>query len=96
MPLQPTLRRAHTPFGTRRQHRIAPRVNYPTVGQSFDIEIGREFDGWLIQIPEIGGVTRAHRRATVELAARECIAALTGIPIGYVSVFVTRESVGAE
>lgn len=95
MPLQPTLRRAHTPFGSRR-HRIAPRVNCPTVGQSFDIEIGREFDGWLIQIPEIGGVTRARRRATVELAARECIAAMTGIPIGYVSVFVTRESVGAE
>ena len=96
MPLQPTLRRAHTPFGSRRQYRIAPRVNCPTVGQSFDIEIAREFDGWLIQIPEIGGVTRARRRATVELAARECIAAMTGIPIGYVSVFVTSESVGAE
>nr|WP_235672667.1 long chain fatty acid-CoA synthetase [Mycolicibacterium hodleri] len=96
MPLQPTLRRAHTPFGSSRQHRIAPRVNCPTVGQSFDIEIGAEFDGWLIQIPEIGGVTRARRRATVELAARECIAAMTGIPIGYVSVFVTRETVGAE
>jgi len=30
------------------------------------------------------------------LAARECIAAITGIPIGYVSVFVAKETVGAE
>jgi hypothetical protein len=71
-------------------------VNFPTVGQSFDIEIRRELDGWSIQIPEIGGVTHARRRATVELAARECIAAMTGIPIGYVAIFVTKETVSSE
>ncbi|MGB6762581.1 long chain fatty acid-CoA synthetase Faa4p [Mycobacterium sp.] len=46
----------------------------------------------MIRIPEIGGVTRADRRAAVELAARECIATRTGIPIGYVAVFVARET----
>lgn len=90
MPLQPTLRRAQSPRSTRRQH-LTPRVNRPTVGQSFDIEISREIDGWTIRIPEIGGVTHARRRATVELAARECIAAQTGIPIGYVAIFVANE-----
>ncbi|WP_319450301.1 MULTISPECIES: long chain fatty acid-CoA synthetase Faa4p [unclassified Mycobacterium] len=61
------------------------------VGQSFDIELTRELGGWLIEIPEIGASTRARRRATVELAARECIATQTGIPIGYVAIFVTSE-----
>ena len=31
-------------------------------------------------------------RATVELAARECIVTWTGIPIGYVAVYVARET----
>jgi hypothetical protein len=87
MPTQPALWRA--PSAHRR--RITPRMNLPIVGQCFDIEITRELDGWLIEIPEIGASTRARRRATVELAARECIANRTGIPIGYVAIFVTRE-----
>lgn len=95
MPLQPTLRRAHTLRGTRTAS-FAPRVTCPTVGQSFDIEVSREVDGWTIRIPEIGAVTHARRRATVELAARECIATKTGIPIGYVAIFVAKETVGAE
>ncbi|MGA9675115.1 MAG: long chain fatty acid-CoA synthetase Faa4p [Mycobacterium sp.] len=61
------------------------------MGQSFDIEITRETNGWLIRIPEIAGVTHASHRATVELAARRCIATRTGIPIGYVAIFVARE-----
>ncbi|MDX1892143.1 long chain fatty acid-CoA synthetase Faa4p [Mycolicibacterium sp. 050158] len=65
----------------------------PTVGQCFDIEVSREIDGWTIRVPEIGAVTHARRRATVEIAARECIAAKTGIPIGYVTVFVATEKV---
>jgi hypothetical protein len=63
--------------------RRAPRI---TFGQCFDIEIQREADGWLIRIPEIDGVTYAHRRAAIEVTARECIAAHTGIPIGYIGV----------
>lgn len=90
MPLQPTLRRAQSPRSTRRQY-LTHRVNRPTVGQSFDIEISREIDGWAIRIPEIGGVTHARRRVAVETAARECIASKTGIPIGYVAIFVANE-----
>ena len=90
MPTQPALLRAPSV----RRRRITPRMNFPIVGQSFDIEITRELDGWLIEIPEIGASTRARRRSTVELAARECIATRTGIPIGYVAIFVTSEKHG--
>jgi hypothetical protein len=90
MPPQPTLRRAQSLRSPHGQH-VTRRVHRPMVGQSFDIEVSREIDGWTIRIPEIGGVTHARRRATVELAARECIAAKTGIPIGYVAIFVANE-----
>jgi hypothetical protein len=89
MPTQPALRRA--PVLRHRGQRISSRAHYMTVGQCFEIEVTRELDGWLIEIPEIDAVTRTRRRATVELAARECIATRTGIPIGYVAVFVTSE-----
>lgn len=79
-----TLRRSRT-------HRVTHRVTRPTVGQCFDIEITRDADGWLIRIPEIGGATRAGSRAAVELAARQSIANRTGIPIGYVAIYVARE-----
>jgi hypothetical protein len=90
MPVQATLRRAQ-PLRSSRTQRVAHRKSFPTVGQCFDIEVTRETNGWLIRIPEIGGVTRTSRRATVEVAAREYIATRTGIPIGYVAVFVARE-----
>lgn len=89
MPIQPTLRRPHS-LCSGRTRRFA-RVQRPAVGQCFDIEVTRDADGWAIRIPEVGGVARASRRAAVELAARKCIASSTGIPIGYVSVYVTRE-----
>ncbi|OBG50269.1 MULTISPECIES: long chain fatty acid-CoA synthetase Faa4p [unclassified Mycobacterium] len=63
------------------------------VGQCFDIEITRDADGWMIRVPEIGRVTRTVRRDMVEPAARECIATWTGIPIGYVAVYVVSENV---
>jgi hypothetical protein len=91
MSIQPTLRRPQS-LRSGRTRRVAQRVQGPTVGQCFDIEVTRETDGWMIRIPEIGGVTRAGRRSAVELAARECIATRTGIPIGYVAVFVARET----
>jgi hypothetical protein len=87
MPMQPTLRRAQPV----RSSRIR-RKSFPTIGQCFDIEVTRETSGWLIRIPEVGGVTRARHRATVELAAREYIAMRTGIPIGYVAIFIARET----
>jgi hypothetical protein len=73
------------------QH-VARRVNFPTVGQCFDITVTRDTDGWMIRIPEIGGFALARRRDAVELAARQCIAARTGIPIGYVAIFVASET----
>lgn len=91
MSVQPTLLRRQSLRGARRQ-RVAPRVKCPMVGQCFDIEITRDADGWMIKVPEIGRATRASRRATVELAARECIATWTGIPIGYVAVYVASET----
>ncbi|MGK2880300.1 MAG: long chain fatty acid-CoA synthetase Faa4p [Mycobacterium sp.] len=52
------------------------------------MHLHRDASGWTIRIPEIDGVAHASRRATVELAARECITSRTGIPIGYISVLV--------
>lgn len=91
MPVQPTLLRRHALRSTRRQ-RLAPRVNCPMVGQCFDIEVTRDADGWMISVPEVGRHTRVSTRAAVELAARECIATWTGIPIGYVAVYVVSET----
>jgi hypothetical protein len=91
MPIQTTPRRSPSLRSAGIQ-RVARRVNFPTVGQCFEIEVTRETDGWLIRIPEIGGSARARRRGAVELVARECIAARTGIPIGYVAVFVASET----
>jgi hypothetical protein len=91
MPTQPALVRPQRLRSARAQRFVSP-VKCPTVGQCFDIEVTRDADGWMIRIPELGRVTRATRRAAVELAARECIATRTGIPIGYVAVYVVRES----
>ena len=90
MPIQPTLLRPQWLRSARLQ-RVAPRVKCPMVGQCFDIEVTRDTDGWMIRIPEVGRIARAGRRAAVELAARECIATCTGIPIGYVAVYVVSE-----
>jgi hypothetical protein len=83
MLIQPTLRRAQSP-------RSVQRVTLPKIGQCFDIEVTRETDGWLIRIPEIAAVAHAGRRSTIELVARECIAARTGIPVGYIIVYVAQ------
>lgn len=90
MSLQPTLRRSQS-LRSGRAQRFPRHVHCLSVGQCFDIEVTRDAEGWLIRIPEVGGVARASRRAAVELAARKCIAAQTGIPIGYVTVYVARE-----
>ena len=90
MPIQPTLRRPRS-LRSGGTQRVAHRAKVPTIGQCFDIEVTRDRGGWMIRIPEIGGITRAFRRAAVELAARDFIATRTGIPIGYVAVHVTSE-----
>jgi hypothetical protein len=84
MLIQPTLRRPQSP-------RSVQRMTLPKIGQCFDIEVTRETDGWLIRIPEIAAVAHSGRRSTIELVARECIAARTGIPVGYIIVYVAQE-----
>lgn len=84
MPIQPAVRHAS---GLRRR-RIVHRASFSTVGQCFDIEVSRDASGWVIRVPEIDAETHAQRRAAVSIAARECIAARTGIPIGYIAVIV--------
>jgi hypothetical protein len=71
-----------------RSGRSVHRVPGLTAGQCFEIEVTPEVTGWVIRIPEIDGVTRASRRVAVEVAARKYIAARTGIPIGYITVYV--------
>ncbi len=84
----------HTRSRTRalsaRPHRTARarRVIRPMAGQCFEIEIHQDAGSWEVRIPEIGATAEASARAGVELAARECIAANTGIPLGYISVWV--------
>jgi hypothetical protein len=79
---------------THRRRRIGPyyvgnrSVIGPMAGQCFDITISRDGGWWMIHIPEINRTTRARRRGEVELMARECIAAHTGIPLGYITVRV--------
>lgn len=85
MPIQPSLTHA-SPLRSARRRPVGRRVQ--TVGQLFDVEISRDISGWQVRIPEIAAVTHAIRRDTVEIAARECIATNTGIPIGYISVLV--------
>lgn len=76
-------------FSTRSQRSLrSHRVLRPVAGQCFEIDIRPEHNRWVITVPEINEVTEASTRAAVELAARECIAAKTGIPIGYISVWV--------
>ncbi|WP_096290940.1 long chain fatty acid-CoA synthetase Faa4p [Mycobacterium ahvazicum] len=67
-------------------------MTFPKVGQCFDIEITRDSDGWIVRVPEIAAVARASRRAAVDSVARECIAARTGIPVGYIIVYVSKET----
>lgn len=64
------------------------RVLRPVAGQCFEIEIRQDTSGWVVLIPEINDSAGAPTRAAVELAARERIAACTGIPLGYISVWV--------
>ena len=85
------MRTAHRTRGlSARAHRArySHRVLRPVAGQCFEIEIRQDVSRWLIGIPEINAATEAAARADVEHVARECIAARTGIPLGYISVWV--------
>jgi hypothetical protein len=90
MRTQLTTRQSSTPsLRVARRRSLGRRLSPLVAGQCFDIDVTRELSGWLIRIPELHAVTHASRRDAVELAARECIAARTGIPIGYIAVRVS-------
>ena len=73
----------------RSHHGLRPhRALRPIAGQCFEISIRQDAAHWVIHIPEIDDTTEAPTRAAVELAARERIATRTGIPLGYISVWV--------
>ena len=82
-------RTRHTSARLHRGARVS-RVLRPQAGQCFEIVLRTASGRWLIEVPEINESTEATTRASVESAARECIAAATGIPIGYISVW-TRD-----
>ncbi|WP_313674493.1 long chain fatty acid-CoA synthetase [Mycolicibacterium sp.] len=86
-----TLQRTRTRAAAAHRTARAQRVLRP-VGQCFEIQIDHQIDHdggrWMIRIPEIRGAAEASCRSAVEATARECIAALTGIPLGYISVWV--------
>ena len=71
-----------------RSGRSVRRVPGLTAGQCFEIDVSPEVTGWVIRIPEINGVTTVSRRVAIETVARKYIAARTGIPIGYITVYV--------
>ncbi|MFN8071096.1 MAG: long chain fatty acid-CoA synthetase Faa4p [Mycobacterium sp.] len=83
-----------TPHRTRTLSAQAPRglrphrVLRPIAGQCFEITVRQQGTQWVIHIPEIDDTAEAPSRSAVELAARERIAASTGIPLGYISVWV--------
>jgi hypothetical protein len=72
-----------------RRRTVRPYVTHVMIGQSYEIDLSHEDGRWVIRIPEIGAQTHAIRRTAVGVAARKCIAAHTGIPIGYIAVRVS-------
>jgi hypothetical protein len=82
------MRTAHRTRGLPARARHSHRVLRPVAGQCFEIEIRQDAGRWIVAIPEINAATEANGRTDVERAARECIAARTGIPLGYISVWV--------
>ncbi len=71
-----------------RTRSIRQRTLRPTVGQLFEITVTRDGSLWAVAVPEIDAVVHVIRRSEAEMAARECIAARTGIPINFVVVLV--------
>ena len=56
----------------------------------FDIEITRHGSWWMVQIPDIDGLTKTRRRDDAEMTAREHIAVTIDAPIAEVAVRVVN------
>jgi hypothetical protein len=61
---------------------------HPMTGQLFEIRVSRSDSRWAVTIPELDATVHVDQRIDAETTARECIAVRTGIPIGYVAVWV--------
>jgi hypothetical protein len=64
------------------------RTLHPMTGQLFEVRVTRDESRWAVTIPELDAIVHVEWRADAESAARECNAVRTGIPIGYVAVWV--------
>ena len=71
-----------------RTRTVRRRTLAPTTGQLFEIRVTRSESRWTVTVPELDAEVHVTRRAEAESAARECIAVRTGIPIGFVAVWV--------
>jgi len=71
-----------------RTRSVRHRTLRPMAGQLFEATIARDVTGWTVTVPELDAEVHVTRRAEAESAARETIAVRTGIPIGFVAVWV--------
>lgn len=71
-----------------RTRTVRHRTLRPMAGQLFEVTVTRDGGLFEVAIPEISAVVHVVRRADAEPTARECIAVRTGIPIGFVAVWV--------
>ena len=68
--------------------RTRRRTLAPMTGQLFEVRVARSETRWAVTVPELDATVHVEQRVDAESAARECIAVRTGIPIGYVAVWV--------
>ena len=71
-----------------RGRNIRRRNLHPMTGQLFEVRVTGSAGRWAVAVPELDVVVQVERRIEAESAARETIAAHTGIPISYVAVWV--------
>jgi hypothetical protein len=64
--------------------------------REFQVELERDGRWWMVHVPELDGLTQAHRLRAAELMAREWIAVSTRTPIADIAVRVARLTIGAS
>jgi hypothetical protein len=62
--------------------------------REYHVELERAGRWWMVRIPELDGLTQAHRLSVAELMAREWIAVSTRTPICDIAVRVVRIAAG--
>ncbi|WP_405068125.1 hypothetical protein OG558_42535 [Kribbella sp. NBC_01510] len=64
--------------------------------KSYEAAVTREGRWWMIEIPELDGLTQARRLDEVERAAREYIAVTTDVPLSQVAVEISGIQVAGQ